>query len=339
MSELKQLIENSKVNEAIAEKMFEIETEILSCHSSDQLLQSLLTLIQQKFALSDIHLLLCNPLPIKYHEAHIHLSSWVAQHTTQVSSEVLAELHQTNQPILSTQVSQYQSLLPATLLQQAKSVAFIPVMIENQLVASLIFADKNPIRFNPQLGTYHLQRLGVRVSLCLSNVLVREQLEYMANYDRLTGVGNRRLMEQNIEQELNRLQRYQTPFSILFIDCNKFKQINDTYGHACGDEVLSYVAKNISQLIRGNDRCFRYAGDEFVVTLSNQNIEDALIVAKRLTEFFSQQTMDYQDHEIAVTISCGAASGEKTSTIDELLKQADERLYLHKNNMLSYASL
>ena len=81
---------------------------------------------------------------------------------------------------------------------------------------------------------------------------------------------------------------------------------------------------------KGNDKCFRYAGDEFVITLASQNYEEALAAADRLTHFFTKNPMPYQGKKLPITISCGAAGSDGTQNIDELLKRADQQLYLHK---------
>lgn len=336
MSQLAQLIENSRVNEAIANKLFEIETEILSCTSSKELLQSLLSLIKEKFSLVNVYLLLVEPTPISYLLSNVSQSDWHKANTRKISAERLALFHPDEKPLLTDNLAQFDCILPISLFEGAKSAAFIPVKLENKLFGSLVLTDQSTERFAPTLGTFHLEQLAVKVSLCLSNVLVREQLEYMANYDRLTGVANRRLMEVTITEELSRQQRYNVPFSLLFIDCNKFKQINDTYGHDCGDKVLAYVATQLKELIRETDRCFRYAGDEFIVTLASQTEQDALKAAKRLTEFFINNPMPYDGNTLPITISCGVAESNGKQSMDELIKNADEQLYLHKKNQLVY---
>ncbi|REL31799.1 sensor domain-containing diguanylate cyclase [Thalassotalea euphylliae] len=330
MSSIQQLIENSRTNEAIAKKLFEIETEILSCSSSKELLQTLLTLIKNKFQLHDIHLLLIDPPPLSYMLSQVAQTDWHTQHTRQISAERLALFHGDEKPLLTNQLAELDCILPTSLFEGAKSAAFIPVKLEGKLFGSLLLTDRSSGRFAPDLGTIHLEQLAVKVSLCLSNVLIREQLEYMANYDRLTGVANRRLMEVTITEELSRQKRYSTPFSLLFIDCNKFKQINDTYGHDCGDKVLVYVASQIKELIRDTDHCFRYAGDEFVITLANQRQHEADQVAQRLVSFFANHQMRYQDKLLPVTISCGAVQSNGKQTMDDLLKLADQAQYRHK---------
>ncbi len=330
MSELEQLIENSKANESIAKKLFEIETEVLACHSSDELLQKLLNSIKYKFNLTDIHLILVDPTPISLLMNENIKSFWYQQNTSSVSHKQLKKFHLDNKPFLTDNVNNLSTALPDTLFGQAQSFALTPLILENKLFGSLLFTDEDKTRFTPNLGTFHLEQLAVKVSLCLSNVLAREQLEYIANYDRLTGVPNRRLMEASIAEEMIRHRRYGVSFALVFIDCNKFKIINDTYGHDCGDQVLVYVAQTLKELIRENDRCFRYAGDEFVLTLASQSYSEALIASKRLCQYFIDNPMQYEGKELSVTISSGVAVSDGTMSMSDLLKKADQQLYMNK---------
>lgn len=330
MSELERLIENSKANEAISKKLFEIETEVLTSNSSDELLQRLLNSIKIKFNLTDIRLILVDPTPISFLINESMKSYWYQQNTTSVSHLQLKKYHINNKPFLTDNIEDLSSTFTQETLGKGQSFALTPLILENKLFGSLLFTDKDKARFTPTLGTFHLEQLAVKVSLCLSNVLAREQLEYIANYDRLTGVANRRLMEASISEELIRQQRYGVLFSVLFIDCNKFKKINDTYGHDCGDQVLIYVAQTLKQLIRENDRCFRYAGDEFIVTLASQNYQEALQAGKRLCQYFMNHPMQYENEKLSITISCGAAVSDGILTMNELLKKADQQLYMNK---------
>ena len=327
---LANVIENSRVNAEIAQKLFDIETQILSCKTSQELLNQLLTSIKEKFNLTGIYLLLADPTPISYLLSGNMQLNWHQENSKNIAIEQLRKLHPERKPFLTNNIEQIKAILPKNLAKDTQSAALTPLVIEDKLFGSLLFTDNDENRFQPSLGTVHLEQLAVKVSLCLSNALIREQLEYMAHYDRLTGVANRRLMEISINEELIRQRRYNVPFSILFIDCNKFKQINDTYGHDCGDKVLTYVATQLQELIRENDKCFRYAGDEFVITLASQSYQEGLLACKRLTEFFQNNPMPYQNSHLPITISCGAAASDGKKSMEELLKQADEQLYLHK---------
>lgn len=327
---LTKLVTNSRANEAIAQKLFEIETQILSCKSSQELLQQLLETIKDKFNLTGIHLLLVEPTPIKYLLSGNMQTKWHQANCRAIATKQLQHYHQQRKPFLTSNITQIESILPTNLLKKTQSAALIPLILEGDLFGSLLLTDDDKNRFQPSLGTLHLEQLAVKISLCLSNAMIREQLEYMAHYDRLTGVANRRLMEVSINEELIRQKRYKVPFSVLFIDCNKFKQINDTYGHDCGDKVLTYVATQLQGLIRENDKCFRYAGDEFVITLASQTYQEALQACHRLCTFFQENPMPYEGSNLAITISCGASASDGIKTMDELLKEADAQLYLHK---------
>jgi diguanylate cyclase (GGDEF)-like protein len=329
MSGPNQLIENIKANEAIARKLFEIEIEVLACQTSHELLQRLMSSIQEKFKLHNIRLLLVEPTPIA-HLSSVNLdSSWHLENTQSVSINLLSHFHLNNKPYLNNDLSQV-SFLPKSIFKQAKSFAMLPLKLENKLFGSLVFTDTDPERFSPELGSFLLEQLAVKVSLCLANVFIREQLEYMANHDRLTGAANRRLMEVAVDEELIRQKRYHVPFSVLFIDCNKFKKINDTYGHDCGDKVLTYIATQLKILIRENDKCFRYAGDEFVVVLANQGFLEAGLAANRLSQFFQHSSFPYEGESINVTLSCGVAASDGSLDRDALLKKADQDLYQQK---------
>jgi len=327
---LASVIEISRANADIAQKLFDIETQILSCKTSQELLHHLLTSIKDKFNLTGICLLMADPTPISYLLSGNMQSNWHQENSRNIAVETLQKLHPQRKPFLTDNIESIKTIVPKSLIKQTLSAALVPLIIEDKLFGSLLFTDNDKKRFQPSLGTVHLEQLAVKVSLCLSNALIREQLEYMAHYDRLTGVANRRLMEASINEELIRQRRYNVPFSVLFIDCNKFKQVNDTYGHDCGDKVLTYVATQLQELIRENDKCFRYAGDEFVITLASQNYQEALLACKRLTEFFQNNPMPYQNSTLPITISCGAAASDGKKTMEDLLKQADEQLYMHK---------
>ena len=333
--QLKKVIANSRHNEAIAQKLFEIETEILSCKSSHELLQQLLKSIKEKFNLTGICLLLVEPTPISYLLSGNMQTNWHQENSRNIAAAQLQAFHPDRKPYLTNNINEIASIIPRSLMDKTRSAALTPLVLEGELFGSLLFTDNDANRFHARLGTLHLEQLAVKVSLCLSNALIREQLEYMAHYDRLTGVANRRLMEVSINEELIRQRRYKVPFSVLFIDCNKFKKINDTYGHDCGDKVLTYVATQLQELIRENDKCFRYAGDEFVITLASQTYQEALQACIRLTEFFQNNPMPYEGSYLPITISCGAAASDGKKTMDELLKEADKQLYQQKKIAVS----
>jgi diguanylate cyclase (GGDEF)-like protein len=151
--------------------------------------------------------------------------------------------------------------------------------------------------------------------------------------DGLTGVFNRKHLEQRIASELSFAQRHESPLSIIMIDVDHFKKVNDTYGHLAGDAVLKTVASVLSRTIRPEDVVARYGGEEFVVVARGIEADGAVALADRLRSAVAAETIRFEDHEIRVTSSAGVASlaccGESRDR-ETLLGTADRRLYAAK---------
>lgn len=150
-----------------------------------------------------------------------------------------------------------------------------------------------------------------------------ELLEKLATTDELTKLFNRRMVYSKLEYEIDRAKRYKNPLSIMMIDIDHFKLVNDKFGHARGDDVLRDVADIISRSTRRTDISGRYGGEEFLVIFPNSNLVESLVVAERIREGVSANK--YGD-DLRVTISCGVKTFEG-ETITDFLHKADEKLY------------
>lgn len=161
---------------------------------------------------------------------------------------------------------------------------------------------------------------------------LEEELQRQAHMDYLTGLPNRRSFMDRGEIELARILRYESPLSILMLDIDHFKKINDTYGHQSGDLVLSSVASIFQVVLRHVDISGRLGGEEFAVILPETGIEKATEVAERLREIISADKVTLTDGiEISYTVSIGVATLiEKNSNINMLLNEADKALYKAK---------
>lgn len=158
---------------------------------------------------------------------------------------------------------------------------------------------------------------------------LEKELRRSATTDPLTGVFNRRHFLQLGEKELNRARRYNRPLSVMLIDLDNFKTINDSLGHAAGDEVLKHLASLTSRNLRSNDIFGRLGGDEFAVITPELDSEAALILAERLREAMESPS---SESSLDVTISIGVASVlPSDASIDDILKRADKALYLSKD--------
>ncbi len=161
-------------------------------------------------------------------------------------------------------------------------------------------------------------------------LLFREALD-AASKDALTGVNNRVTFDNALSREVNVAHRYGSPFTLLCIDIDYFKSVNDGYGHVAGDIILKNIADMIVDSVRSSDVVFRYGGEEFVVLLSNTHLQGANLLAERIRVLASQIDHAYQDKIISVTLSVGVAELLRKESSAELFNRADEALYLAKN--------
>lgn len=168
------------------------------------------------------------------------------------------------------------------------------------------------------------------VSEVLKDRLVSERK--MAMQDSLTAVHNRLAYDERIEDELERYQRYQSPFVLLVWDLDHFKDVNDTYGHLAGDKVLQSTAEILVNCTRRVDFVSRYGGEEFVVIMPNTQVDSAFKVAEKIRSKLENVRFHYQDNDLDVTISCGMAEVKKGDTVASLFQRADDALYKAKNS-------
>lgn len=156
-----------------------------------------------------------------------------------------------------------------------------------------------------------------------------QRLRTMAYRDALTGLYNHRYFYEQLSHEVERSIRYAQPLTVLLMDMNNFKQINDTYGHIIGDKFLSLVGEVIARQIRGSDIGARYGGDEFVVILPNTGADEARLTAEKLELGVAHAAaMSAADQKVKLGISIGlAVCPDDSRTAGELLQIADTRLY------------
>jgi diguanylate cyclase (GGDEF)-like protein len=151
-------------------------------------------------------------------------------------------------------------------------------------------------------------------------------LRNLAMIDPLTGLYNRRFAEQRLAAEVARSERRGHPLTVLTLDLNNFKEINDTYGHPAGDQVLQEFASRLNKVIRGSDLAVRLGGDEFLVVLPECTLEQLKLVLERLRSF----ELEWQGQKIPVTFSAGWKDYEMGDRPEEMLARADQALYASK---------
>jgi len=165
----------------------------------------------------------------------------------------------------------------------------------------------------------------------LRNSIQFRKASLMAYCDALTGVRNRSTFDESLEREISMSQRYRQDISLLVIDIDYFKKVNDAFGHSVGDDVLKEVAATIQHSIRTTDMLFRYGGEEFVVLLTNSDCDDSSVIADRILESVRDINMEISGQKLDVSVSIGLACRNKLDNGISLFQRADKAMYEAKN--------
>jgi diguanylate cyclase (GGDEF)-like protein len=209
----------------------------------------------------------------------------------------------------------------------------IPLMIEKEVVGVLNINDVDQDSFNVgDLG--FILNLSELIAMSISNAVLYEQTKKLAVTDGLTGISNRPNMEQSLLSEFERSKRYNSPLSVVLLDVDHFKDVNDSYGHQKGDEILVTFASVLKKFCRANDTAARYGGEEFLMILPQSNAQSAFKIAERVREEIMKMSFVGNDSKFSVTTSCGVAelNRDYMKNTDQLINVADNAMYEAKNS-------
>ncbi|MGB5347520.1 MAG: GGDEF domain-containing protein [Woeseia sp.] len=218
------------------------------------------------------------------------------------------------------------------------SIAMLPLRYKDGLLGSMNFGSVDADRFSSLHATDIFAHFCVIASFALENVVNRARLLRSGHTDFLTGWHNRRYLQFRLKEELARACRERSTLVCLMLDIDHFKRVNDTYGHAAGDEVLREIAHRVESQVRASDVAARYGGEEFVVLLPATNADSAEALAERIRTAISASPVRLNDSvEATITASIGIATctaptpGDDLKTLGEsLLARADVALYQAK---------
>jgi diguanylate cyclase len=226
-------------------------------------------------------------------------------------------------------------------IQDSMQAANDLVQLKTAIQSRLDTIDQHLMRFHDaekqrfEQAQQMIEDLGDKVSVLESDgSLLRARLEEtqkQAMRDVLTGIPNRQAYEEHLASEIARCKRYGTPLAMVVWDVDKFKDINDNYGHAGGDRVLKVVAELLSTRVRETDFIARYGGEEFVMLMPETTAESAMQVANKLRSDIEQTPFHFHDTRVAVTISAGVAQYHQDEFVNSLFERADAALYAAKD--------
>jgi diguanylate cyclase (GGDEF)-like protein len=212
--------------------------------------------------------------------------------------------------------------------EELKFAICAPLKARNNLIGAIVItqntdSDKFTLSTKRLLSTFANQS-----AVAVDNTLLYKQTEHLSVTDGLTGLYNHRYFQEQMQTELRRAQRYDLNFSVIMVDIDNFKTINDTYGHLAGDELLKKIAVHLKQVTRDTDTVARYGGDEFVILLPETVKNDSLIVAERIRSQLQESKIA---GNIQVEVSIGIAAYPDDGVYSkDIVSKADSALYKAK---------
>lgn len=210
-----------------------------------------------------------------------------------------------------------------------RTVAAFPLHVQHVPIGVVVLASMASISDRESLL---IEQLLPNFAVALNNALSHERLQRVAAIDPLTGLYNRRFGLERLSQEFSRSVRSGEPLSIALFDIDRFKSVNDTYGHQTGDHVLKLIAENVKSALREGDTLMRYGGEEFLAVLPGAGDVDLRTVGERMRRIVESSVFFESRTEVRVTISIGGVSfpSDGVADVDDLIRKADAAMYRAK---------
>jgi two-component system, cell cycle response regulator len=327
-------------NETIMKRTQARELTLLRADTLAQLLHAMVDGLRESYSLDAVSVVLLDP---QHEVRHLLVAGGDRpeefKHIFFVDSLVglapqLAALHK---PWLGPFVgADHHLLFPG--IANLKSAALVPLPRKDRATGAVCFGSREATRFTRHHGTDFLAHLGAVAAVCMENAVNRARLLRAGITDFLTGWHNRRYLQQRLKEELARAQRRGGTIACLMIDIDRFKSINDGYGHLAGDIALKEVAHRIEAQIRSMDTAARFGGDELAILLPESTAADAARLAERIRDVIAATPFALNSQisrNLTVSVGVAAVSPGRDETdlkalADRLVADADAALYRAK---------
>jgi two-component system, cell cycle response regulator len=337
---LTELTAEAANNESIMKRTQARELTLLRAETLAQLLHAMVDGLRESYALDAVNVVLLDP---QHEVRHLLLAGGDRPEEFKqvffVDSLVglAPQLTALHKPWLGPFVgADHHLLFPGT--SNLKSAALVPLPRKDRATGALCFGSRDVTRFTRHHGTDFLAHLGAVAAVCVENAVNRARLLRAGITDFLTGWANRRYLQQRLKEELARAQRRAGSIACLMIDIDRFKSINDGYGHMAGDNALKEIAHRVESQIRSMDTAARFGGDELTIILPEAGAAEAMTLAERIREVIAAVpfTLTAQiERNLTVSIGVAAVAPGRLETdlkpvADRLLADADAALYRAK---------
>jgi diguanylate cyclase (GGDEF)-like protein len=236
------------------------------------------------------------------------------------------------EPVLVQDYSQLTEFSVPPLVSQYKisSGLSVPMLSRGKVIGAMLAHSKTPRHFN-QEAIPLLSLIANQTAITVDKIRLHDETRQFAFTDELTGLYNRRHFIKLAEREVDRAIRYKNSLAFIMFDLDRFKQVNDTYGHPAGDQVLKTVASLARQELRDIDLIGRYGGEEFVILLPETGRKGARAIAERLRKRIAQTQIDIAQEKVSITISLGVSIlSPDCSNLTDLIAASDQALYIAK---------
>lgn len=343
-SQLRHLSDEARLNQEKLRRFQAFELALLGRTGIDELTRTLLDECRQRFGITHVTLSLHDPRhdfrqSLLREGSDLLHNPWLRFDIEPEQLEVLYPEKPYRPRLQPFRYREFGHLFPgARGHDRPRSMALLPLVRRGELFGSLNLGSPDDQRYHDSHRTDFLGHFAAIVSSCFENELNHERLRHMTLTDPLTGVTNRRYFDRRLPEEVARATRHRDPLSLMFLDLDRFKQVNDNHGHQAGDQLLREAAGIMTDQLRVGDTLARYGGEEFVALLPRGGQQDAQAVAERIRSRIERHRFACGNGiELQVTVSIGISvyrPDERQVDIrmvaEALVADADTAVYLAK---------